>query len=272
MRLWHQSMASLSDFGSYCDVLREHVTAVVPPEVTVDVHGSYPGSYLGSTPAEILRYPVIKHLIQEQILDHCLAAERAGYDGIVLASFSEPLLAEVRSLVDIPVASMPESTLLVGCSCAAKVGFVTLTPGSVPRVAHLVANHGLTQRVGGIVALDPPITESILVAILNGDADPEPVLFAFMAAVRRLVIAGADLVIPAEGALNEVLWSQGVREVDGATVLDDLAVVMSYAQMLVQLKRIAGLGPTRLISYPRADPDLVEIALRRSRSRQATVE
>lgn len=266
MRLWHQSMAPLGEFGAYGDVLGKHLAAVLPEGVAVDVHGSRPGSYLGAAPAEVLRYPVLKHLIQGQIFDHCLAAERAGYDGVVLASFSEPFLPEVRSLVDIPVASMPESALAVGCSCAVKVALVTLTPRSVPRVATLVDNHGLRSRVAGVFPLDPPITEADLVAVLNGDAEATSILESFARSSRQAVAAGADLVIPAEGALNEILWSHGVREIDGATVLDGLAVVVHYAVMMVHLQRTTALGAARTVSYPRPEPALIDAALQRARA------
>jgi Asp/Glu/hydantoin racemase len=259
-------MAPLDEFGAFADMVREHLKAVVPADVIVDMHGSYPGSYLGGAPAEVLPYPVVKHLIQEQIFDHCLTAEKEGYDAIALASFSEPFLTEVRSLVDIPVASMPESCLLVGCSYAAKLALVTLTPKSIPRVRALVNQHGLTGRVGGIFALDPPISERILIGILNGEADPEPVLSSFTACARQAAAAGADLVIPAEGALNEVLWSHKLSVVDGVEVMDGLSVVMTYAHMMIRLKRVAGLGAARAISHPMAPPALLARAMRRARS------
>lgn len=266
MRIWHQSMAPLSEFGAYGDVVGRHLAAVAPDGVTVDVHGSRPGSYLGSTPAEVLRYPVIKHLVQGQVIDHCLAAEDAGYDAIALASFSEPFLTEIRSLVGIPIASMPESTLHLGCCYAARVALVTLTPRSVPRLQPLVAAHGLESRVAGIYALDPPLTEADLVAVLDGEADPDAVLAAFSDCARRALAAGADLVIPAEGALNEVLWTNGVRQIDGAVVMDGVAVVVHHAVLMVQLERVAGLGPARATTYPRPGRRLIDAALAGARA------
>jgi allantoin racemase len=270
MRLWHQSMASLSEFGAYVDVLRRHVDAVIPPDLVVDLHGSYPGSYLDRAPADILPYPVVKHFVQEQIFDHCLRAEREGYDAIALASFSEPFLTEVRSLVDIPVASMPETCMLVGCSYASRLALVTLTPRSIPRVRALVEQHRLGGRVIQIVALDPPVTESYLVAILNGQLDPAALLSSFRACVSAAASAGADLIIPAEGALNEVLWSQELFEVNGLTIMDGLSVVLRYAQLMVDLKRTVGLGPARAASYPLAPPELVARAMDNARSHRAT--
>ena len=50
------------------------------------------------------------------MIENAIKAEREGYDAFVLGSFSEPFLREIRSAVDIPVASVVESSVLVGCS------------------------------------------------------------------------------------------------------------------------------------------------------------
>ncbi len=264
MRLWHQIMTPLRDLGGYADAVSHHLQHLLPSDVEVDLHGSAPGTYLGFAAAEVLRFPIIKHLVHQQIFDQCMTAERSGYDGIVLATFAEPFLPEIRSLVDIPVTSMPESCLFLARSYARKFGLVTLTPSSIPRVQALVNQHGFRQFVT-VVALDPPITEIDLISVIDG-ASPDRIVDSFVDAGRRAMVAGADLTIPAEGILNEVLWSSGIHDIDGSPVCDVLAMVMSYAQLMVTLGRTNAVSIARRFSYPRPPADLIDRAITMSRS------
>ena len=256
MRIWHQSMAPLTEFGAYADVLRPHVDAVVAAGTEVVLHGTRRGSYLGRAPATVLRYPYAKHVIQTQAIDACRQAEAEGFDAVALASFGDPFLTECRSVVEIPVTSMVESALMVGCTFAHRLCLVTLTPRSVPRVAEMVARHGLASRVE-VTSFAQPVTEADLVPMLAPGADASSLVAEFEKAARRGIDAGADLIVPAEGVLNEVLWSNGVRAAAKAPVMDVIGVVMAYTEMLVRLRAVTGLAPSRLLSYPIPDPELL---------------
>jgi allantoin racemase len=63
MRIWHQSMAPLGEFGQYANLLEEHIERVAAKGTIVTLHGARPGSYLGRAPGELLRYPYARHLI-----------------------------------------------------------------------------------------------------------------------------------------------------------------------------------------------------------------
>src|SRR5436305_960863 len=47
VKIWHQSMAPLDEFGAYRDVLRAHLDAVLEPGIEVDIHGLSSGAYAG---------------------------------------------------------------------------------------------------------------------------------------------------------------------------------------------------------------------------------
>jgi len=253
-RIWHQSMAPFDALGSYALALTARLPRLVSDGTEVVPHGAPPGSYVGRAPAEILKFPYAHHLIQSQVLDLCRQAEREGYDAIAFATFGEPLLRQSRSLVDIPIASMAEASLLVGCSCARQMALITLGPENVRRVRELVDRHAMRERVSGVYALDPPLTERELARAF---AEPDPVLASFKRAAHQAVAAGADLIIPAEGVFNEVLAAQEVREIDGAAVMDCVVVVLAYAEMLVALRRRTGLAVGRRWEYPRPDAALL---------------
>jgi allantoin racemase len=256
MRIWHQSMAPLGEFGQYAALLDDHMRQMASAGTIVTVHGAAPGSYLGRPPAEILKYPYAKHLIQSQAIENCLKAEREGYDAVAFATFGDPYLTECRSVVGIPVSSMVESSLLVGCSMAGQMALVTLSPGNVQRVHDLVRRHGLSSRVSSVVALEPRVTESDLVGLLD-QGNANELVSNFTTVAQRAVHTGADLIIPAEGALNEVLFRNGCHHVGDVAVMDILAVLLGYSELLVQLQGRSGLTVGRRWTYPRPSAELI---------------
>jgi Asp/Glu/hydantoin racemase len=256
-------MAPLDDYGVYRSCLERHVNVVAAPGTTVTVHGATADSYIGLTPTQLLRYPYARHLIQAQAVEHCLHAAADGYDAIALATFSDPYLTECRSVVDIPVTSMPESSLLVGCSCAARMALVTLGPSNVRRVRDLVRRLGFTERVSTVMPLDPPVTEADLVGFLAND-DFAEFVSRFLVVARRAVESGADLVIPAEGVFNEVLFQAGCQRVDDAPVMDVLGVLIGYTELMVQLRSRTGLSVGRRWTYPKPDARVLD-SLRQQR-------
>jgi allantoin racemase len=256
MRIWHQSMAALDDLPAYLESLEGHLKAVAGSETSVALHGALDGSYLGLPPAQILKFPYARHLVQSQAIEHCLRAASEGYDAVAFATFGDHFLTECRSLVDIPVTSMPESSILVGCSCAEKTALVTLGPNNVLRVATLVDRLGLSSRVSAILPLDPPVTEAELVEIL-ASADPGPFLDRFSLIADRAIKSGADLIIPAEGVLNELLFRAGCDSFGDVAIMDALGVLIGYTELMVNLRSRTGLSAGRRWTYPKPDSDLL---------------
>ena len=255
-RIWHQSMATLSEFGLYQEMLRQHIAAIMPGHVEVDIHGARPGSYGGRPPGQVLRYPYLKHLIQAQAIAACRRAEEQGYDAVAMATFGDPYLRECRAVVGIPVASMPESCLFVAASLAARVALISLAPASVRRVREMVDSHGMASRVSGIYALDPAVSEHVLVELMSAPdlADLEDSL---QRAAELAAADGAEMIVPAEGALNELLWSRGIRSIGSLPVLDGLGVTLAYARLMVDLQRRHALSTSRVSTYAKPPEDLL---------------
>lgn len=253
MRIWYQSMAPLAGLSAYVDALQRHARQACP-EIEVVFNGASEEPYRGHMPTDILKYPYVKHVLQAEAIEFCLRAERDGFDAVVLGSFSEPFLVEIRSLLDVPVVSMPESALLCACSLAEQFALVSLTPASARRVRSLVRRHGIESRVGTIDSLSKPVNESDLDAAF---AAPDSIIADFTAVAEQAVGAGADLVIPAEGVLNEVLHRHGIHSVLGATVMDCVGVALLYAELQINLKRRLGIGVGRRWTYAKPPAELL---------------
>jgi allantoin racemase len=254
LRIWHQSGAPFGEMGAYAERLTHHVRGIVSAGTEVEFHGLEPAGYAGRAPADVLKYAYARHVILGAILESCLRAERAGFDAVAIASYSDPFVGEARSVVDIPVVSMAESTMLIACSVACRFALVTLTPENVWRLREMVERHGLERRLSGIHPLEPRTTEHQLVAAFD---DPNEVIAAFTRTARYAIELGADLVIPAEGMLNEVLYAHRCHRVDDVPVLDCVGTTFLHAELMVRLRRTSQLTVGRAWEHARPDAELL---------------
>lgn len=255
VRIWHQSVNELEHLGVYREALEAHAAEVLGSEAEVVVHGMPTGTYGGVSPTALLGNAYAYHRVLGRIVDNAVAAEREGYDAFVIGSFSEPYLREMRAAVDVPVASLTEAGILVGCSLGRYVGLVSNAPAVQWMTRTAVDKHGLGARVLDVVSLDPALDEP---ALAEAYRDPAPVVANFTAAAERLVARGADVIIPAEGVLAELLCRHGLREVGGASVMDVFGVAWAYALMQARLFRTTGLRVGRAWHHRRDDPALVQ--------------
>lgn len=261
LRIWHQSVNELDTIEAYRKTLVAHAADVLGADAVVELNGLPSGSYGGRSATAVLGNAFAYHRILDQVVDYAIDAERAGFDAFVIGSFSEPFLREIRSAIDIPVASLTESSLLVGCSLGKLLAPIANAPAVQWMVKAAVEKHGLDARVLEVQAIDPPLEEPALAAAY---ADPAPVIAAFHLAAQRAIANGADVIIPAEGVLAELLYAHGVRAIAGAPVIDVFGTMWAYAAMLARLWSRTGLRVGRAWHYRRDDADLVR-RLRASR-------
>jgi len=254
LRIHYQSSTSFTSLPRYAQALRVHARDVLGDAADVTFQGLPDRLYGNALPGQVLRYPYLKHLVQDAAVEACVQAARSGVDAFIVGSFSEPLLKASRSAVDIPVLSLPESALLIGCSLADRCALITLSPRQSMRVDEVVERHGLQSRSAGCFDLGGRFSEADLEAAME---DPATVAEAFEEAGRRAIAAGADLLIPAEGLLNEVINAQRLRRVGGAAVMDCTGVVLLHTEMMVRARRVLQLDVGREWSYPLAGEDLV---------------
>lgn len=237
MRIWHQSMASLESLGAYGAALERRLPGLVSPDTEVVIHGVPAESYAGLLPAAVLRYPYAKYRIHDQALGFVVQAEREEFDAVAFATFAEPLLQQCRSVVDIPVTSMVESSLLVGCSLARKMALITLAAENRVRVTEQVERHGLGDRIAGIYPLYPPVTEFVLAAF---DEPPgrgrrlQPYRAAGGCRWR-----GPDH--PGRGRLHRSAGGAKDRPAGWHGGDGRVAVVLAYTEMMVSLRQRCGL-------------------------------
>jgi allantoin racemase len=256
IRIWHQSFADLSQLPGYATMLAEHATASCAPGTTVGVHGVSPGTFPdGIPPVHMHHYRWAKHLITIQIVENAIRAEKDGYDAFALSCFIDPGVDLARSVVSIPVISSLETSLILAGTVGTRFGMITLDRDTAAAQWELVRGYGAAARVLALEPLDPPVTETDLDAAFTGS----PLLVErFRDHAERLVAAGADVIVPAEGLLNTIMTRHQLREVLGSPVLDSYGGLLNFAEMLVGLRRRSGLATGRRAAYARPADQVLE--------------
>lgn len=258
MRIWHQSFSDLDRVPIYRGTLARHAAQVMPAGDEVVVHGLRPGTYGAEfAPIHAIRHRYLEFLNETQVCEAALAAERAGYDAFALGCFYDPALRAARSLVDIPCVGLSETCMLVACSLGHRFGLVSLEESQRAQHEELARAYGLRERLAAVVPMSPAIDEYMLEAE-HGAA--LPLVEAFSGACRRLVDAGAEVLIPGDGFLNEFVWRHGITTLHGAVVMDALGTLFRYAGFMVGARQALGLQVSRAGHYVKPPPAMLEQA------------
>ncbi len=258
MRIWHQSFTDLNMVPVYERTLAQHAARVMDTGTSVILHGVKPGTY-GSNlvPIDVVRLPYIEFLNEVQICEAVLTAEREGYDAVALGCFHDPALRQARSIVSIPVVGLSETCMLIACSLGKKFALIALNRDQQAHHEDLAEVYGLERRLAKVVPMNPPIDEYMLES--DGEATI-PVVEGFKCACQEALDAGAEVIIPGDGVLNEFVYRRGLLNIEGAIVIDALGVLFRYAAFMAGVRSALGIEVSRRQHYARPSTAMLEHA------------
>ncbi len=248
IRIWYQSYVDEAHAGPYWGRLRRYLSDVVEPGTTVDVHGI--------TPYDSYAHALVELRCAREAVCNTVMAERQGYDAVVLGHFQDSGLLEARAAVDIPVLGLGEATMLYGCQLADHAGVVTINPRFIPMIRHQIVRYGLERRVTGVHALT--FEPGQILRAYESEAQADEVADLFAAQARPLVAGGAELLIPGGGIPMLLFADRRGHAVDGAPVLNGIPIVVKMAELAVKLRRLNGLGVSRVGDYSKVPAEVVE--------------
>jgi Asp/Glu/hydantoin racemase len=240
MKIWHQSLTVLDDLPEYAARMQAHIRNVVRPDTVVDLHGLFPGTYPANYPGDDIAYGFFFAMHATQWPRHALAAERAGYDAFAICTLPDPMLQEIRTIVDIPVVGAGEACFHLACTLGHRFGMLLFIDRMVPRYLDIIDAYGLSGRSVGVRPVGFGFKD-----VLAAFDRPGPIIDRFLASARALIADGADVIIPGEIPLNVLLASEGIRRVDDVPLIDSLAVTLKMTEMMVDLRSTTGLAPSR---------------------------
>jgi len=244
MRIWHQSFTVLADVPHYRDALARHLQSQAGPDTTIDLHGMKEGTYPSDYPGTHIGYAYLAGLHKEQFVHAALKAQDEGYDAFLIATIPDTAYEEVRTVVDIPVVTFGQTSVLAAGALGDRVGIVNFIAALEPQLRRNMRNYRLDELVGPIVQVEAAFHD-----VMAAYASPAGLIAAFETAARRAIAAGANVIVPGEGPLNVFLADQGVSRVDDVPVLDSLGTLVRMAELRAAQFRSTGLKPSRVGFY-----------------------
>ena len=229
MRIWVQSGTPLgtSDiYKPYYESLERHAQRVSRPDTVVEfptLGKVYPGAGRSRTHL---------HFVAHETIKSAMRAEAEGFD-VFVTQCLDLGFNELRELVRIPVVFMTQATLAYYSQLAPNFAFLVNNERLHHFFQEIAERYKVKERMvpGGYVSF-------AFTDYANLWNNPQPFLDAFMKVANELVGRGAASFYPAGLYLSQWLIDQGIREVNGAIIMDPLAISIKTAELMVDLERI----------------------------------
>jgi hypothetical protein len=131
-------------------------------------------------------------------------------------------------------------------------GLVTIDPIFIPWHERQVRNYGFDNRYAGTTALKmnlPTFMQAFTDRQAYGGVRAD-----FVKQVTPLIVSGAEVIVPAGGLPMLLFARERPFVIDGAPVLNGIAVVAKAAEMALSLKDITKVFVSRRSTYAKAPP------------------
>ncbi len=241
-RILYLSMSREEYSPNYFPFLRSYIERVKSPGTEVELRGTRVG--------RIDSFRFFETLDWISILDSALSAEPDGFDAVAIGNILDPALREARSMVDIPVLGLGETSMLTACMMGSSFSLIAVNPFFGGRFEENVAKYGLKERLASIECMG--LTPHELDACFSDPDQRGRAIESLQAAARAGLEKGAEVLIPAGGRLTAFLNALDIREVDGAPLLDGTVSLVAATEAAIRIKRQSGTFVSRRRLYARA--------------------
>lgn len=243
-RIWYQSSVAIGAnpvFRPYEEAIARNASQVMRPDTIVDIRG------VTRMSAHYERSKYARYLNGVSIARAAADAEAQGYDAIAVGCYTDPCFEEIRDTVTIPSLFMMQTSMHVASMLGATFAFVSYSAANLRQMRALARRYGLEDRLAASGCFEAQLSRSN-----EWFADPGPIVEGFTREASRCVRAGAEVLIPTCGVLNQVLRENKIRDVDDCPVLDGSSVLMKLAESMAELHRTLGFRWSRGAGVSRA--------------------
>ena len=244
MRLFYQTlgMSRGSKSGHYGQVLTEVIQAAAAPGTEIDIFGLAPHRAVAD------QYRYLEFLDTAEVIENGLRAQAEGYDAFLIGNFFQPGLHEMRELLSIPVLGLAESSVSMACLMGPSFSLIQVNPKFNRRIVEGITLQGLAGRMVSVemMAVERPGTFDLA---LQDVAVRDGIVAQFTETARLALDKGAEVLIPAGGSLMAALLQAGVRDIDGAPVLNGITALVKTGEMAVQMKALTGHFTSKRLTY-----------------------
>jgi len=231
-KIWFQGATDRVHMAPYIAKVEAHLKSILEPDFSATFHTT--------TPPATTTHAVTEYRIGRNLIKHAVEAEKQGYSAMAITHFQDAGLAEVKSVVDIPVLGLGETTLLHSLTLGRKLGLVTINPVFIPWHEDQVIRYGLQQRVVGVRAVQATVADFI--DSFASDAAKAKLAPKWERECRTLLEAGADVIVPAGGLPMMLFGAERGANIDGAPIVNGITLIAKSAEMAIKLRETAGMA------------------------------
>lgn len=213
-------------YAPYFESLQRHAARVARPGTVVE----FPN--LGRNLPGAARSRTHLHFVAQETIRSAMRAQAQGYD-VFVTQCLDLAWHELREMIDIPVVFMTQASLAYYSQIAPNFAFLVNGERLHHYFAEMAVRYGLRDRMIPGAFVDFAFTDY---ARLWGE--PQPFIDQFIPVAKALAARGAAALCPAGLYLSQWLIDQGIREVDGALVMDPLAIAIKTAETMTDLERL----------------------------------
>jgi len=238
-RIWYQSFVDPSEQANYINQLQLTLNHFADEGFDFVVHGL--------SPPDTGLHALSEFRCAAQAIRNALRAQEEGYDAFVIGHFQEPGLNEIKSCLSMPVIGLGEANMLMACNFGKKIGLITINPIFIPWHEQQIAGLGLVSRVVSVTAIDFQVDD--FDAAFEDEAVYRKIKDNFIREIGHLSDSGVEVVIPAGGLPMLLLARERSLVIDQMVVLNGIALVTKYTEMMLKLQQLAGLGVSRKAQF-----------------------
>lgn len=248
----------LEEMG-YIEVQRDNLHRALGTDIEFLFEGSSNDD--NETFMDVMFNPFFSALDGRVILEKLYRLQEQGCDAVVISCSMDPLLAEARSVLRIPIVGTIEAAMLTACMAGPKFGFLVHRDRRCAEATEdAVVRYGLRSRMSPMVYASEQLSESMYEAYKN----PEIIREELLSGCAEVIEQGAHSVIIGGIGLANLVTACGISEVPGfgAPVLDPFSVAVQMLRYRVELQRTLGIPvASQASSYRRLSAPLESAAL-----------
>lgn len=183
-----------------------------------------------------------EHLNSVFMAEEALKAQEEGFDGVYLGCWNDPLW-EAREVLDIPVGSVGEQSMLAALAMGKRFAVITVSQKTVSAIENDLMAYGLASR-----AISRPVRsiapESDASLLLGAVEDPRRAFIPRFEEVAETCIRdGAEVILVGCAYYGPLLRAVGYKEVPGTGVLvvDSSTVALKYLEAMTDISQHLGI-------------------------------
>ncbi|MBC5767845.1 aspartate/glutamate racemase family protein [Ramlibacter albus] len=249
MKIWFQLLSSETGMRGFLDATQKLVDRAMPPGVTVEVRGTTHG-VIGD------QYRLFCNYDTREVIDNALRIrQEGGYDAFVIANSMDPVLVELREMLDIPVVAFMETCAFTACTFGERFGVIGVNRKLMAWYRSIVYGYGIADRLAAMEPMEVADTRSLDLGFTDsafGDMLQEQLV----AAGRRAIDKGAEVLFVG-GPPGTLMAQRGVFTIDGVPLLDTYTLLAKTAETMAVMHKLTGTCVSRHLLYAAPAPELV---------------